>query len=143
MKQAIPYIIVVLALVGLADSTYLTLAHYRVVNPMSMETSGLCKVAVRSCASVVLSPDASIAGIPHAILGAVYFALVLTAALVRVVTGRWFAPWETLAVLIAGLGWSAYLTQELLLRMHIPCPFCLTAHAINAVVLALYALSVQ
>ncbi len=48
-----------------------------------------------------------------------------------------------LGFLIVGLGFSAYLTQELLLRLHVPCAFCLTAHAINVVVVALYAISLQ
>lgn len=143
MKKAIPLVIVVLALIGLADSIYLTLVHLRIVDPASLESSGVCNLAIRTCASVILSPQASIAGIPHALLGAAYFAVVLGAALLRVVNGRWFAPWEMLAFLIVGLGWSAFLTQELLLRLFVPCPFCLTAHAINAVVLALYAISVQ
>ncbi len=143
MKHAIPIVIVILAFVGLADSVYLTLAHYRIVDPVTLETSGVCNLATRACESVILSPQATIAGIPHAVLGAGYFALLLTAGLIRVFTGRWFAPWPTFAVLLVGLGWSAFLTQELLLRLHAPCPFCLTAHGINAVVLALYAVSLQ
>jgi len=143
MKHLIPGIIGLLALLGLADSTYLALAHFGVISPLSVESSGLCQLAVRTCGSVIVSPDATIAGLPHAVIGAGYFAVIVGAAAIRLLTGRWFAPWETLAFLIAGLAFSAYLTQELLLRLHVPCPFCLTAHAINAVVIALYAISLR
>lgn len=143
MKHLIPAIIGLLALLGLADSSYLALVHYGVVSPASMEGSGVCQLAARSCASVILSPESAIFGIPHAVLGAGYFAMLLGAAMVRLVLGRWFAPWEMLGFLIVGLAFSAYLAQELLLRMHVPCAFCLTAHAINVVVVALYAISLH
>ena len=143
MKHLIPAIIGLLALLGLADSAYLALVHYDLVSPLALESSGVCRLTVRTCASLITSPEATIAGVPHAVLGAGYFAVVLGAAMIRLVTGRWFAPWEMLAFLIMGLAFSAYLTQELLLRMHVPCAFCLTAHAANAVVVALYAISLQ
>jgi uncharacterized membrane protein len=143
MKHLIPAIIGLLAFLGLADSSYLALIHYGVVSPASMEGSGVCQLAARSCASVILSPESTFLGIPHALLGAGYFVVLLGAAMARLVMGRWFAPWEMLGFLIMGLAFSAYLTQELVLRLHAPCPFCLTAHAINVVVVALYAISLQ
>lgn len=143
MKHTIPIIIVILALAGFADSVYLTLAHYNIVSPASLEESGMCSLGARSCENVIISSQSTILGIPHAVLGAGYFALVLMAGLARIYTGRWLVPWTTFALLLAGIAWSAFLTQELLLRLHTPCPFCLTAHGINAVLLALYAISIQ
>lgn len=143
MKHLIPIIIGLLALVGFADSVYLTLAHFQVIDPITMESSGVCSLTVGSCLKVILSPKATVAGIPHAVLGAAYFAVLLGAVTIRMMIGRWFAPFEMFAFLLAGFAFSAYLTQELVLRMNAPCPFCLTAHAINAFVLALYAISVQ
>ena len=143
MKYVIPILIGLLALVGLVDSVYLMLVHFRVVTPISFESSGVCTLSAKSCVNVILSPDASVAGIPHALLGAVYFAVLLGAVGIRFLIGRWFAPIEMFAFLLAGFAFSAYLTQELVLRMHAPCPFCLTAHAANAVVLSLYAISLQ
>lgn len=136
-------VIGLLALLGLVDSTYLTLAHYGVINPASLDSTGMCRLATRSCATLAVSKEASIAGIPHALLGTIYFAVLIGAVGIRLFLGKWFLPWEMLGFLIAGLAFSAYLTQELILRLNIPCPFCLTAHAINIVVLALYAISVQ
>jgi uncharacterized membrane protein len=143
MKHLIPILIGLLALLGFVDSLYLTLVHFQVVSPITLESSGVCTLAGDSCAKVILSPNASVAGIPHAVLGAAYFAVLLGAVGLRLLIGRWFAPFEMFAFLLAGFAFSAYLTQELVLRMHAPCPFCLTAHVINAFVLALYAISLQ
>jgi len=143
MKHLVPAIIGLLALLGFADSSYLALVHYGVLSPAALEGSGVCQLASRSCSSVILSPQSTIFGIPHALLGAAYFAVLLGAATIRLVIGRWFAPWEMLGFLIVGLGFSAYLTQELLFHIHVPCPFCLTAHAANAAIIGLYAISMQ
>lgn len=143
MKNWILLVIGILAFVGLADSAYLTLVHYRVISPLTVESAGLCRLPAGSCANAILSSSASIAGIPNALLGAGYFAVILGAVIVRFLIGRWFLPWEMLGFMIAGLAFSAYLSQELVLRLNTPCPFCLTAHTINVVLLALYAISVQ
>jgi len=143
MKQVVAAIIVLLALLGLADSSYLALVHYGVISPATMETSAACNLAAGSCANVIESAQSTFLGVPHALLGASYFALVASAAMIRLLIGRWYAPWEMLGFLVAGLAFSAYLTQELILRLHVPCAFCLTAHAINALIVALYAISLQ
>jgi len=141
MKHWIPIVIVILALLGAADSVYMTLAHYKLISASAVESSGACPLTGRTCATVITSPRATIAGIPHAVLGVGYFALLAGAALWRIRIGHWFAPWEMLAFLAAGFAWSIFLTQELLIQLHIPCPYCLTAHFLNAVIVALYALS--
>lgn len=138
MRHLVPLIILALALLGMADSVYMTLAHYNVVSLASLEPSGACSLTGKTCSLVVTSPQASVFGIPHALLGAAYFTALIGAALIRLKVGCWFAPWEMLGFLIAGFGWSVYLTQELLLQLHIPCPYCLTAHGINTAIVALY-----
>ena len=143
MKYLIPAIIGLFAFIGLADSFYLALVHYDIVSPLTIENSGACQLAARSCADVIVSQNSTFFGIPHAILGMGYFGLLLGAVLVRFIIGRWFAPFEMLGFLIFGLAFSAYLAQELLLRMHVPCSFCPTAHALNVVIIALYTVSLQ
>lgn len=141
MKQVVPAIIGLLALLGLADSSYLALVHYGLLGSATLETSGVCNLAAGSCADVIASPQSTFLAIPHALLGAAYFAVLAGAAMIRLLVGTWYAPWEMLGFVVAGLAFSAYLTQELVLRLHVPCAFCLTAHAINAVIVALYAIS--
>lgn len=143
MKHLVPILIGMLALLGFADSVYMTLVHFEVISPISMESSGVCTLTGNSCSNVILSPKASVAGVPHAVLGAAYFAVLLGAVGLRLLTGRWFLPYFMLAFLLAGFAFSIYLTHQLLFKLHAPCPFCLAAHAINAVVLVLYAISMR
>lgn len=141
MKHWIPVVIVVLAVIGLADSVYMTLAHYKLISASVVEANGACPLTGKSCATVITSPQSTIGGVPHAAFGIAYFVMLVAAALWRIRAGHWFAPWEMMALLAAGVIWSAYLTQELLLRLHIPCPYCLTAHFLNAVIILLYSFS--
>lgn len=141
MKHWIPILVAAIAFLGILDSLYMTLAHYGLISPSAVEPAGVCPASGEKCTSVLVSPQATIFGIPHALLGVGYFLAILAAAVWRLRTGSWFAPWEMLGLLSAGIAWSIYLTYQLLFEMHSPCPYCLTAHFLNAVILALYASS--
>ncbi len=141
MKHWPAAIISILALLAMADSFYMTLAHYGLAGTSALEPSGACPLTGPGCAAVVTSSRAEIFGIPHAVLGTGYFLLILLAGLWRLRTGSWFAPSLMLAMLVAGVAWSAYLTYELLFVLRIPCAYCLAAHILNALILFVYASS--
>lgn len=141
MKIVIPILIGVLALVGFADSMYMTLTHYDVIDAQSLPDSGICTLTDGACERTLTSSGATTLGIPNALLGAGYFAAVIGLASLRLVTGKWIAVIPTAVFLIAGFGFSVYLTHQLIFQMHEPCPFCLTAHTVNAFVLGLFAIS--
>ena len=65
MKHLIPIIIGLLALLGFADSVYLTLAHFQVINPITLESSRVCLLKTGSCVNVVVSPLAAVAQQDH------------------------------------------------------------------------------
>ena len=134
-------LIVVLALVGMADSSYLTLVHLRIVKPEPAAAAGFCQFVGGGCETVEQSSEATVLGIPTAVLGAVYFAVVLGATMVRLRTGNWphVALMETF--LSIGLLFSGYLVFVLLFVFNLPCPFCLAAHSANALIVVLYAVS--
>lgn len=138
MRIAILILIAVLSTVGIADSAYLTLMHFGVAAPRSEWMARACDFEEGSCESVQKFPEATIFGIPSALLAILFYAFVLSAVLVRVFTGSWLLPGAMLGVLIAALGYSAYLSYLLIAQMHIPCPYCLAAHSINLVILMLY-----
>jgi len=143
MKHLIPVLIGCLALAGIADSTYLAMAHYQVISPAAVKSSAMCQLTAGSCETIALSKESTIFGIPHAILGAAYFAMVLGAVGIRLTTGRWAVPWAMLGLLIVGLGFSVYLVHAMFFVLHLPCPYCLTAHALNAAVVGLYLFSIR
>ena len=141
MKIVIPILIGVLALVGFADSMYMTLAHYDVIDAQSLSDSNICTLTDGACEKTLSSSDATTLGIPNAVLGAGYFAAVIGFVSLRLIMGKWIASIPTFAFLIAGFGFSVYLTHQLIFQMHEPCPFCLAAHTVNAFVLGLFAIS--
>ena len=64
--------ILVLALIGFVDATYLTIEHYQNVIP---------PCAVGGCETVLTSVYSEVAGIPVALAGAIYYLFILIGAL--------------------------------------------------------------
>ncbi len=141
MKRTIPFLILALAAIGLADSVYLTLVHFGVGSFEPQVVAGACQFKNGSCSSVAQSSAATTIGIPNAIFGALYFAFLAGVALVRVVTGSWLFPHLLLGVMLAALAFSGYLVYMLFFELGIPCGFCLTAHAANVLAFLMFLIS--
>jgi uncharacterized membrane protein len=86
-------------------------------------------------ASVVQTPRARLfAGIPNALLGAVYYPALAVA--VWIVPGPPVA-FAVLAAVTAAALTSAVLAYSLLFVTKMPCPYCWTSHAVNWLLLVL------
>jgi uncharacterized membrane protein len=95
-------VMIVLALIGLGDATYLTVVHY----------AGLtvaCTGAGNPCETVQTSKYSFLAGVPVALLGAIGYVLIIATLLLR---DREWTRLGTLALTLAGFGFSAYLTYR-------------------------------
>ena len=141
MRRSIPVLIVVLALVGMADSGYLTLLHLHIIKSQPAGAADFCLFVGGGCEAVEQTSEATILGIPTAVLGVAYFTVLLGAAMVRLRMGNW--PYVALleVLLSIGLLFSGYLVFVLLFVFNLPCPFCLAAHSANALIVVLYAIS--
>ena len=118
--------IVVLAVIGLVDSLYLTYAHYQ------QGGSIVCDVGSGACDEVTTSKYSVVFGIPLAIFGILFYLSILTSAfLYKKNGGR-----KTLRVLwgwaALGFGVSLYLTYLQALVLHAYCPLCLTSATLSA-----------
>ncbi len=115
---------VVLAFMGLADATYLTILKFT-------HHEAMC-AGVGDCYTVNTSPYAEIHGIPIALLGA--FAYVAILALLwlerRHPLGKAYAPMAVFALTFAGVLYSAYLTYLEAYVIHAFCPYCLLSATI-------------
>ena len=69
MPTSLAVFLLVIALLGFADATYLTIEHYQGVIPPCTIVSG--------CETVLSSVYSTIAGMPVSLLGAVYYLLIL------------------------------------------------------------------
>ena len=117
--------IAVLACIGLAIATYLTVVRLQGDSPT-------CVVG-GSCAAVQSSAYAELAGIPVPVLGLMgYGALLLSAALAGV-------PGRLLGLLagIVGFGFSMWLTYVELWVIDAICTWCVTSAAVVTVAAAL------
>lgn len=137
MRYTLPIVICILALAGLADSIYLSLAHFGLVDLHTSAVANVCKIGSGGCEEALTSNQAAVFGIPTALLGAIYFMLFFGAAITRTTFGTWPRPLALGAMMAAGLAFSIYLLHLLFFEMSAPCPYCVAAHGINIAALAL------
>jgi uncharacterized membrane protein len=137
------FLIIVLALGGLINSLYFTLAYYGRVKKSCWVPEILCAREGSTCVTVVQTPYARVFGLPNSLLGILYYLALLTwvargdrigsavPAAVAPLRGLLIAA----SVLTVALGF--YLIFALRRRLHVDCPLCYAAHAINAALLVL------
>ncbi len=133
MKRILPVAVIIFALAGFADSLYLSLAHFGLVDLQSTPGAFACAIGGSGCQAALTSELSTIAGVPSAVLGAAYFAAMFGIALARIVTGKWPVPLLLAPLLLAGLSFSGYLLNTIASDVDNPCRLCLIAHAINVV----------
>ena len=124
----------VLALAGLAASTYLTYAHFTQSTLAGCsETAGLV-----NCTKVTTSPQSYVFGIPVAVLGLAFYVFMVAI----------MSPWAWRATrrevhlirigsLIAGMGFVLYLLYAELFIIGSICLYCTSVHAITFVLFVL------
>jgi uncharacterized membrane protein len=126
--------LVLVSLLGLADSIYLTVQHIT-------GESVRCTI-VSGCSEVLSSPYATVAGVPLALLGAAAYFTVFSLAILAIFGYRFATP--LLAILVAFMFlttlWLLYL-QAFVIRHF--CQFCLLSAAATTVLTVLVALSVR
>jgi uncharacterized membrane protein len=121
---------VVLSAAGLALSTYLTVEHFR-----DPETLACPATEAVNCARVTTSAQASLLGVPVAVLGVVFFAAMLAVCLPAAWRGsRLMAVRAGLAGV--GVGFVIYLVYAELYSVGAICLWCTAVHV---VALALFA----
>ena len=95
-------VMLLLALIGLGDATYLTVVHYAGLTVV-------CSGNGNPCQTVQTSKYSFLAGVPVALLGAIGYVLIIGSLFLRY---REEARLATLALTLFGFGFSAYLTYQ-------------------------------
>lgn len=143
MKRVLPVAVLIVAVIGLMDATYMALADYGVVKLYNASLPVACRIGPGGCQDVIRSPLGRFMGIPTPILGGLYFLTWIVAAGWRLHTNRWPAPPLLLLLLTGGLALSAYLLHALFFRVASPCPYCLLAHTLNIIIAGMVILSLR
>lgn len=122
---------IVLAVVGLLDSFYLTwikLANqYAICGPIG------------DCESVNSSPYAEIAGIPIALFGAGAYLMILVFLILEQRNGFWseFSTIFVFGLSLVGVLYSIYLTYLELFVIRAICPYCVLSAVVLVVLLSI------
>ena len=120
VRKIFLWIIACVALVGLADATYLTAAHLSGVTSLCGESVG--------CSEVLGSVYASFRGIPTAAFGVLGYFAAFSATILALFGYRWARSLliAVVAIMFAATLWFLYLQAAVL---HAFCPYCLLSAA--------------
>jgi len=135
--------IVVLALAGLVNALYFTFAYFGRVKNSRWVPEIICAREGSSCVTVIQTPYARVFGVPNSLLGVLYYVALIVWVALRdpIATTVRAAAIPLRGLLIAASGLTValgfYLIFALRRRLHVNCPLCYTAHAINAALLVL------
>jgi uncharacterized membrane protein len=124
-NRALRIAMIVIATLGLVLASYLTYVHYAGVPP-------LCSTTGNTCLKVQTSIYADLAGVPVALIGLLGYIAILASLLLPESEESRFA---TLAFVLVGFGFSAYLTYREVFSLHEICEEC-AASAIMMTILA-------
>ncbi len=122
--------ILVVAMIGLADATYLTYVHY-------VDLQALLCVGAHdghsSCITVQSSPWAQLAGIPVALLGALAYVALLLSLAVPGDVGKSIG----FGIAAVGFGFSMYLSFREVYTIHAICEWCVASAVCMTVLVVL------
>jgi uncharacterized membrane protein len=125
----LPMVAAVVAVVGLADSVYLTV-HHLTAEPVP------CSI-IAGCETVLTSPYAEVAGVPLAAFGAIAYFVAFALALLTAFGNRatWMLFGIQVVVMAAFTAWLIYLQGYVIGAF---CQFCLISAATTFTLLGLF-----
>ncbi len=141
-------LICLLSLAGLADSLHFTFAYYGRIKKARWVPEILCAREGSNCVTVVQTPYARVFGPPNSLFGIAYYLLLIAGAVwdwsygvnLYIHLTHFVLPLGLALLILASavtLILGFYLIYALRRRLHVDCPLCYTAHAINATLFVL------
>jgi len=118
---------IVLASIGLCVAAYLTYVHYSGATPV-------CSIKGNPCSQVQKSQYSKLAGVPVALIGLIGYIAILGSLLAP--EGE-RARFVTMALILGGFGFSAYLTYRELFTLHKVCEWCVSSAVIMTIMMCL------
>lgn len=133
MKHALVFLLVILALIGVADSSYITAQHYRGEDVVC----NIGEYEVGDCSTVTSSEYSTVVGVPVALLGAIYyFVLLVLAASMTTYDDKKLRQLFT-AIVSIGFLWSAWFVYIQLFVLNAICVYCMVSAVTTTIMLAL------
>lgn len=130
-------VLAVCGIMGVAISGYFTLVFFSVIPGNSRFIARVCRMDEQTCQYVLHTTYAKLFGVPNALLGTMFYALVLwTAIFGGPASGGILVLAVTLAAVLSVLV-SVYLAYVLIVRLKTNCVLCFTCHLLNLIILIL------
>lgn len=129
-------VLVALATLGLAISSYFTAVAYQLIRPDVRWIPSFCRMEERTCASIVSTPQARVFGPPNSLLGQGYYVSLLAALTWGLLDQPVLLGLYTAASVLT-VGLAGYLSYQLLYVVRVPCPLCFASHGINSLICVL------
>lgn len=128
-------VIIACSALGLGIATYMMLVSYGLLDPQHPLVPPFCRLDEGTCLRIVHSRNARALGPPNALLGAVYYILLIAVSL-------WFPtpPRILLRIVLIIAGCTVILSMYLaasLIRTRTHCVLCYTSHIINVLLMIL------
>lgn len=111
---------------GLAAATYLTIAHYTTTATLACPETG-----VINCAKVTTSPYSVELGVPLALLGLIFFVVMLPLQLPAAWLKTGWLRWGRLALASAGVLMVFWLLYVELFKLNAICLYCTAVHVLT------------
>ncbi len=131
VPSSLVIIVLVIAILGFADSTYLTVEHFKGVIPP-------CSIAGGECGVVLQSSYAKILGMPVSILGSIYYLIVAVGVFAYIDSKKTKILKWILLFTAFGLIASAWFVFVQAFILHAYCLYCLGS-ALTSTLLFLFA----
>lgn len=130
----LPPVTLVLTLIGVGVSSYLTAEHFS----GSTHLAGCSSNGTVNCTAVTTSAESYVFGIPVAVLGLAYFVVAIPFLLPVAwrTPDRWVRGLRELGA-VAGLGFVCYLVYAELAEIHHICEYCTSVHIITLILFVL------
>ena len=122
----------IVAVLGFADATYLTVEHYQGIVPPCSITGG--------CEKVLTSEFSTIAGVPTSLLGVIYYLLICIGLFLYLDTKKSVILKVTLMLPWFGLGFSIWFTYLQRFVIHSYCAYCLGSALITTILFIISAI---
>jgi len=120
--------VLLIALLGFADASYLTIEHYKNVIP-PCTTSG--------CETVLTSSFSTIGGVPVSLLGAIYYLAIAIGAFAYIEGKRHKIFRAALILPIIGFAVSVVLVSIMGFVIHAWCQYCLVSATLSTILFVL------
>jgi len=124
LRNSLVWVTLVVALVGFADAAYLTIEHYKNVIP---------PCTIGGCENVLTSTFSVIFGIPQAVLGAIYYLIILVGLFAFIDSKNPKILKWTMIIPIIGFIYELWLVYLQLFVIHSICQYCMLSAIVTLV----------